>query len=51
MVMRRGYGNLSDWKYMLPALLPLAWYQRMVQFIDTIRRASAQPDRHTPRKH
>jgi glycosyltransferase involved in cell wall biosynthesis len=25
--MRHGYGSLRDWKYMLPALLPLRWHQ------------------------
>ena len=51
MVMLHGYGNLRDWKYMLPAWLPLAWHQRMVQLIDTTRRAPSQPDSHTPGKH
>jgi glycosyltransferase involved in cell wall biosynthesis len=28
--MAAGYGRLSDWKYMLPALLPLGWHQRLL---------------------
>lgn len=47
-VMLAGYGSLRDWKYMLPAWLPLAWQQRMVQFIDKTRSASVQLDKHTP---
>lgn len=29
MVMRNGYGNLNDWKYMLPSLLPI-WLHRTI---------------------
>ncbi|MDP2025292.1 glycosyltransferase [Sulfuriferula sp.] len=29
-VMRHGYGNARDWKYMLPALLPLRWHQTLL---------------------
>ena len=50
-VMLAGYGSLRDWKYMLPALLPLAWHQRMVHFKDATGRASAQTDKHTPGEH
>ncbi|HAN56206.1 MAG TPA: glycosyl transferase [Betaproteobacteria bacterium] len=30
-VMRHGYGNAHDWKYMLPALLPLRWHQALLR--------------------
>jgi glycosyltransferase involved in cell wall biosynthesis len=30
-VMRVGYGSLHDWKYMLPALLPLRWHQALLR--------------------
>lgn len=30
-VMRHGYGSLRDWKYMLPALLPLRWHQALLR--------------------
>jgi glycosyltransferase involved in cell wall biosynthesis len=33
-VMRDGYGKLRDWKYMLPALLPLSWHKRLIQFLE-----------------
>jgi hypothetical protein len=29
--MRHGYGNARDWKYMLPALLPLRWHQTLLR--------------------
>ncbi len=29
-VLRHGYGNLSDWKYMLPSLLPLSWHKKLI---------------------
>jgi glycosyltransferase involved in cell wall biosynthesis len=29
-VMKQGYGTLTDWKYMLPAWLPLSWHQRLI---------------------
>jgi glycosyltransferase involved in cell wall biosynthesis len=31
-VMRMGYGGARDWKYMLPALLPLRWHQALLHF-------------------
>ena len=34
MVMRQGYGTLTDWKYMLPAWLPLAWHRRLIHLRD-----------------
>lgn len=33
-VMRHGYGGLRDWKYMLPALLPLRWQQALLRLTD-----------------
>lgn len=33
-VMKHGYGALSDWKYMLPALLPAAWHRRLLTIRD-----------------
>lgn len=33
-VMRRGYGRLRDWRYMLPALLPLSWHQGLLRLRD-----------------
>ena len=33
-VMKQGYGTLSDWKYMLPAWLPLSWHQRLIRLRD-----------------
>jgi glycosyltransferase involved in cell wall biosynthesis len=30
-IMRVGYGSLRDWKYMLPALLPLRWHQALLR--------------------
>jgi glycosyltransferase involved in cell wall biosynthesis len=33
-VMRHGYGTFSDWKYMLPALLPLSWHRRLIGLRD-----------------
>lgn len=29
-VMRRGYGSPTDWKYMLPAWLPLRWHRLLI---------------------
>ena len=34
-VMRHGYGNARDWKYMLPALLPLRWHQALLRLSAT----------------
>lgn len=33
-VMRTGYGSRRDWKYLLPALLPLGLYQALIGRID-----------------
>jgi glycosyltransferase involved in cell wall biosynthesis len=30
-VMRHAYGHMNDWKYMLPALLPLRWHQALLR--------------------
>ncbi|QBQ54499.1 glycosyltransferase [Nitrosococcus wardiae] len=34
MVMKRGYGSLRDWKYMLPAWFPLTWYTSLIGFLE-----------------
>ncbi|MGO8754168.1 MAG: glycosyltransferase family 2 protein [Gallionellaceae bacterium] len=47
-VMLAVYGSMHDWKYMLPAWLPLAWHRCLVQFKDAGKYASDQPDIHTP---
>lgn len=36
-VMRHGYGSLRDWKYMLPALLPLRWHQALLHLPATLK--------------
>lgn len=33
-VMKHGYGTLRDWKYMLPAWLPLSWHQGLIGLLD-----------------
>lgn len=33
-VMKQGYGTPTDWKYMLPAWLPISWYQRLIGLRD-----------------
>lgn len=33
-VMKQGYGTLSDWKYMLPTLLPESWHRRLIGLRD-----------------
>ena len=33
-VMRYGYGTVSDWLHMLPALLPETWHQRLLAMRD-----------------
>ena len=33
-LMRERYGKPRDWLYMLPALLPLRWYERLVRLRD-----------------
>ena len=33
-VMRQGYGNLKDWKYMLPSLLPLMIHEKMMNIFE-----------------
>jgi len=35
--MGAGIGNLSEWKYLLPALLPLPLYRRLITFVDRKR--------------
>lgn len=36
-VMRTGYGSRRDWKYLLPALLPLGLYQALIARMDKNR--------------
>ena len=37
-IMRQGYGNARDWKYMLPALLPLGWHQALLRISFNIKK-------------
>ena len=37
-VMQAGYGKARDWKYMLPALLPLTWHRAAIEALQ-VRRA------------
>lgn len=39
-VMKHGYGRLSDWKYMLPALLPESWHRRLLGMRDRVDQSS-----------
>lgn len=34
MVMRAGYGSLRDWKYMLPALLPIGLHRILIRLLE-----------------
>lgn len=43
-VMRHGYGGLHDWKYMLPALLPLGWHQALLRLTDHDPKKTRMPD-------
>jgi glycosyltransferase involved in cell wall biosynthesis len=33
-VMENGYGNVNDWKYMLPSYLPLRLHQTLIKFFE-----------------
>lgn len=33
-LMKHGYGRSADWKYMLPALLPISWHRRLIDLLD-----------------
>lgn len=33
-VMRRGYGGLRDWRYMLPSLLPERWHRKLITIFE-----------------
>ena len=33
-IMRGGYGKVSDWKYLAPALLPMRWYRGLINRVD-----------------
>lgn len=37
-VMKHGYGALRDWKYMLPALLPLSWHSALIRLLDQTKK-------------
>jgi glycosyltransferase involved in cell wall biosynthesis len=37
-VMQGGYGKLADWKYIIPAILPLTWYRGLVDRVDRCRK-------------
>lgn len=37
-VMARGYGKARDWKYMLPALLPLPIHQALIRLLERSRK-------------
>ncbi len=41
MVMKTGYGSLTDWKYMLPALFPLSLHQTLIHILDKNARAES----------
>lgn len=41
LVMRSGYGDLRDWKYMLPSLLPFPLHQRLIRIFEQMGEASA----------
>jgi glycosyltransferase involved in cell wall biosynthesis len=46
-VMKRGYGSARDWKYMLPAWLPVSWHRRLLGMRDTgSRHVPAKVDNH-----
>lgn len=40
-VMRHGYGTATDWKYMLPSLLPIHWHRKVVDRMRAQRPRSA----------
>ena len=40
-VMAAGYGAPSDWKYMLPALLPLSWHEAVIRLLERSRKRAA----------
>jgi glycosyltransferase involved in cell wall biosynthesis len=33
-IMKGGYGKVSDWKYLAPALLPMRWYRGLINRVD-----------------
>ena len=37
MLMKVGYGSLRDWRYYLPALLPLRFHQRLIRSFEKMR--------------
>lgn len=44
-VMKQGYGTLKDWKYMLPAWLPEAWYRWLIEHVE---RTNPKPKKQFP---
>jgi len=40
-VMAAAYGAPSDWKYMLPALLPLSWHEAVIRLLERNRKRAA----------
>lgn len=40
-VMTAAYGAPSDWKYMLPALLPLSWHEAVIRLLERKNRKRA----------
>lgn len=44
-VMKQGYGTLRDWKYMLPALLPLPLHRALLRRMERGQQARPSPER------
>jgi hypothetical protein len=42
LVMRSGYGTLRDWRYMLPALLPLPLHRALISLFDRAKDAGTK---------
>lgn len=40
-VMKTGYGNAGDWKYMLPSVLPLALHRAVISLFDGDKRTAS----------
>lgn len=40
MVMKKGFGTLKDWKYMLPALLPLTLHRVLIRLLESNKEAA-----------
>ncbi|MEO6697214.1 MAG: hypothetical protein ABIN45_04335 [Gammaproteobacteria bacterium] len=37
LIVSHGYGTLSDWKYMVPALLPLSLHRALIKRFEVVR--------------